>query len=125
MSAVGTNLGGTSSAGSSWPSNWELSAARAASVVRLFVNRGVEPTRLTVVGLGEYRPVQSNATASGRNANRRVVLVILGSEGMPEPGKQDAGKQEPDQSASAQSKSVQNGRSQEIGITLPAVSTLR
>jgi chemotaxis protein MotB len=34
-----------------------------------------------VVGLGEFRPIQSNATASGRNANRRVVLVILGTEG--------------------------------------------
>ena len=70
-------------AGPSWPSNWELSAARAASVVRLFASRGVTPTRLTVIGLGEFRPAQSNATASGRNANRRVVLVILGSDGMP------------------------------------------
>jgi chemotaxis protein MotB len=69
--------------GSSWPSNWELSAARAASVVRLFATRGVAPTRLTVIGLGEFRPMQSNATAGGRNANRRVVLVILGSDGMP------------------------------------------
>jgi chemotaxis protein MotB len=69
--------------GSSWPSNWELSAARAASVVRLFATRGVAPTRLTVIGLGEFRPVQSNSTSNGRNANRRVVLVILGSDGMP------------------------------------------
>jgi chemotaxis protein MotB len=83
MGAVGTNLSGASSAGSYWPSNWELSAARAASVVRLFVNRGVEPMRLTVVGLGEFHPIQSNATASGRNANRRVLLVILGNQGAP------------------------------------------
>ncbi len=69
--------------GTAWPSNWELSAARAASVVRLFSNRGVAPTRLTVIGLGEFRPIKSNATSEGRSANRRVVLVILGSDGLP------------------------------------------
>jgi chemotaxis protein MotB len=67
-----------------FPSNWELSAARAASVVHLFAKRGVQPSRLTVIGLGEYRPIKSNATAEGRSANRRVVLVILGSNGLPE-----------------------------------------
>jgi chemotaxis protein MotB len=66
-----------------FPSNWELSAARAASVVHLFSNRGVEPARLTVIGLGEFRPLKSNATAEGRSANRRVVLVILGRDGLP------------------------------------------
>lgn len=63
---------------SAFPSNWELSAARAASVVHLFTKRGVEPSRLTVIGLGEYRPAQPNVTVEGRDANRRVVLVILG-----------------------------------------------
>jgi chemotaxis protein MotB len=67
-----------------FPSNWELSSARAASVVHLFSKRGVDPRRLTVIGLGEYRPIKSNATAEGRNANRRVVLVILGSDGLPQ-----------------------------------------
>lgn len=66
-----------------FPSNWELSAARAASVVHLFSQRGVDPSRLTVIGLGEFRPRKSNATAEGRSANRRVVLVILGSDGLP------------------------------------------
>jgi chemotaxis protein MotB len=67
-----------------FPSNWELSAARAASVVHLFAKRGVQPSRLTVIGLGEHRPIKSNAAADGRSANRRVVLVILGSDGLPE-----------------------------------------
>jgi chemotaxis protein MotB len=67
-----------------FPSNWELSSARAASVVHLFSQRGVAPTRLTVIGLGEYRPIKSNASAEGRAANRRVVLVILGKNGLPE-----------------------------------------
>jgi chemotaxis protein MotB len=66
-----------------YPTNWELSAARAASVVRLFANLGVEPSRLTVIGLGEFRPLKSNATAEGRTANRRVMLVILGTDGLP------------------------------------------
>ena len=67
-----------------FPSNWELSAARAASVVHLFTRVGIDPARLAVVGLGENRPAQSNATAGGRNANRRVLLVILGSGNQPE-----------------------------------------
>ena len=67
-----------------FPSNWELSAARAASVVHLFMKAGLAPQRLAVIGLGEYRPIESNDTPEGRNANRRVVLVILGGNGMPE-----------------------------------------
>lgn len=61
-----------------FPSNWELSAARAASVVHLFMQHGVDPARMTVVGLGEHHPVADNATVEGRNRNRRVVIVVLG-----------------------------------------------
>ncbi len=68
----------------SFPSNWELSAARAASVVHLFTQAGMDPRRLAVVGLGENRPAQSNDTEQGRNINRRVLLVILSGNGMPE-----------------------------------------
>lgn len=60
-----------------FPSNWELSAARAASVVHLFMDRGVDPARLAVMGLGEYHPAEPNDTPEGRNANRRVLLVIM------------------------------------------------
>jgi chemotaxis protein MotB len=63
-----------------FPSNWELSAARAASVVHRFQDGGIAPSRLSVIGFGEYRPAQPNSTASGRNANRRVVIVILAGE---------------------------------------------
>jgi chemotaxis protein MotB len=59
-----------------FPSNWELSAARAASVVHLLIAGGVEPRRLSAVGLGEHRPVVPNSTPDGRNANRRVVLLV-------------------------------------------------
>ena len=58
-------------------SNWELSAARAGSVVRMLAAQGVGPGRLAVVGLGEEHPSHPNDTAQGRNANRRVVVVIL------------------------------------------------
>jgi chemotaxis protein MotB len=58
-------------------SNWELSAARAASVVHLFSRLGIDPKRLAAIGYGEFRPLASNDTADGRAKNRRVVLVIM------------------------------------------------
>lgn len=60
-----------------FPSNWELSAARSASVVRLFVEKGVQPGRMVVIGFGEFRPVAENSNEQGRTRNRRVVVSIL------------------------------------------------
>lgn len=60
-----------------YPSNWELSAGRAASVVHVFSDEGVDPFRMAAIGFGEYRPVALNNTAEGRRRNRRVVVVIL------------------------------------------------
>ena len=60
-----------------FPSNWELSAARAASVVHQFMRQGIDPLRLEIVGFGEFHPRQPNATSDGRNANRRVVVLVL------------------------------------------------
>lgn len=57
-----------------FPSNWELSGARAASVVRLFIETGVDPRRLTASGFAEQQPVADNATADGRQRNRRVAI---------------------------------------------------
>jgi chemotaxis protein MotB len=59
-----------------YPSNWELSAARAASVVQLFVGLGIDPERLSATGFGEFRPVDDNDYEEGRNANRRVVIFV-------------------------------------------------
>lgn len=64
----------------SFPSNWELSAARAATVVHLFMQQGIEAGRMTVVGMGEYHPVASNDNAEGRNRNRRVVIVVMAED---------------------------------------------
>jgi chemotaxis protein MotB len=60
-----------------FPSNWELSAARAASVVHQFTQQGIDPLRLEIVGFGEFHPRRPNDTAEGRNANRRVVVLVL------------------------------------------------
>lgn len=60
-------------------SNWDLSVARATSVVHELVAQGIAPTRLAAMGYGQYQPVADNTTIAGRNANRRVELVILAS----------------------------------------------
>jgi len=57
-----------------FPSNWELSAARAASVVRLFIDTGVDARRLTATGYAEQRPMTDNASVEGRQRNRRVAI---------------------------------------------------
>ncbi len=62
-----------------FPSNWELSAARAASVVHLLDRYGLAPSRMSAIGYGEFKPIADNATEAGRQKNRRVVLVVLGS----------------------------------------------
>lgn len=59
-----------------FPSNWELSSARASSVVRFLIGKGIDPTRLTVVGHGETQPIATNDTAEGRARNRRVNFIL-------------------------------------------------
>lgn len=58
-------------------SNWDLSAARAGSMVHRLLQRGLDPLRLSLAGYGEYRPIADNASDDGRSRNRRVVLVVL------------------------------------------------
>ena len=59
-----------------YPSNWELSSARASAIVKLLATRGVAPQRLSAVGFGEFQPVASNEHPAGRAQNRRVALMI-------------------------------------------------
>jgi chemotaxis protein MotB len=59
-----------------FPSNWSLSVERAVSVVSLFVAQGLDGTRLSAQGFGQFAPSASNDTAAGRAQNRRVVVVI-------------------------------------------------
>ncbi len=62
--------------GGPYPSNWELSTARASTVVRFLVGKGVGASRLTAVGYAEERPLSSDATEAGRARNRRVEIVV-------------------------------------------------
>lgn len=59
-----------------FPSNWELSGMRASSVVRLFIETGVDGRRLTATGYADQRPLADNATPDGRQRNRRVAITI-------------------------------------------------
>ncbi|MDR1145212.1 MAG: OmpA family protein [Verrucomicrobiales bacterium] len=61
-----------------YPTNWELSAARASSAVVFLINQGqVAPDRLAAVGRGDTGPLADNATEAGRAANRRIDIVVL------------------------------------------------
>lgn len=62
-----------------FPSNWELSTARAAAVVRLFESNGIAASRMAAIGYGEFRPIAENTTETGRAKNRRVVIVVVAS----------------------------------------------
>jgi len=69
-----------------FPSNWELSAVRATTVLRLFADAGVEPGRLTAIGYADTRPVEPNLLAEGKARNRRVTILI--DSNVPEKGKE-------------------------------------
>lgn len=60
-----------------FPSNWELSSARALAVVRLLAREGVDPANISGAAYGEYQPVASNDDREGRRRNRRIEIVML------------------------------------------------
>lgn len=60
-----------------YPSNWELSSGRAATVVNLFAQNGVDPERMVAIGYSQFQPADSNATEAGRARNRRVAVIVL------------------------------------------------
>lgn len=59
-----------------YPTNWELSSARATEIVKFLATKGVAPERLAAVGYGEFQPVASNDTEAGRAQNRRVAVMV-------------------------------------------------
>ncbi|MBI4656956.1 MAG: OmpA family protein [Elusimicrobia bacterium] len=63
-----------------YKSNWELSAARAFSVLRYLIGEGVPEEKLSAVGYGEFKPIKSNDTVEGRGANRRIEVNIIRHE---------------------------------------------
>jgi chemotaxis protein MotB len=72
---VPTNPGGA------FPTNWELSSARALAVVRFLQETGIDPTRLSGAGFGEFQPISANDTPEGRSLNRRIEIVLVPIEG--------------------------------------------
>ena len=68
-----------------FPSNWELSAVRASTVARLFIDSGVRPDRLTAAGYADQRPVADNAAEAGRGRNRRVTILLESHDAEPAP----------------------------------------
>jgi chemotaxis protein MotB len=60
-----------------YPTNWELSVARATTVVRFLQDAGIPPERMVASGRGEYSPVASNDTAEGREKNRRIEIMLI------------------------------------------------
>lgn len=65
-----------------FPTNWELSAARSSSVVRLFAENGINPARMGAIGFAEYRPIEANDSILNRQKNRRVVIRLMTGEDM-------------------------------------------
>ena len=66
---------------SRFPSNWELSAARAVDVAKFLIESGVRPERVSIRGYSEYRPLHENTTPENRQANRRVEIMLIKQEG--------------------------------------------
>ena len=63
-----------------YPTNWELSAARAITVTRFLEKEGLDPALLSAAAFGEYQPVADNKTAEGRAKNRRIAIILLPKE---------------------------------------------
>lgn len=63
-----------------FPSNWALSSARAASVVKQLMDYGVSPQRMVALGYGEYHPIADNKQEEGRNRNRRVAIIVMSKQ---------------------------------------------
>ena len=69
---------------SKYPSNWELSSARAGSATRYLTDSGLAASRIKAIGYADTRPIESNETAEGRARNRRIEILFLGSKEEPE-----------------------------------------
>ncbi len=91
-----------------YPSNWELSAGRAASIVHLFADENVDPFRMAAVGYGEYRPIALNDTAEGRKRNRRIVMLLMSESAEKLYDREQAVKFEPE-----------NTRSRDVDLDAP------
>jgi len=69
--------------GGVYPTNWELSTARALAVLRFLQSQGIDPSRLAAAGYAEFRPIAPNDTPEGRSQNRRIEIVLAAPEDAP------------------------------------------
>ncbi len=93
---------------SGWKSNWELSTARATSVLHYLIDEcGVQPQRLSAIGYGEYKPVDTNETKIGKAKNRRVEIIILPKEMTKKSYDETQSKVSQDAKTAEESKAVQ------------------
>jgi chemotaxis protein MotB len=82
--------------GPTFQDNWDLSAKRALAVVRNLQQAGVDPTKLTGAGYGEFQPIGPNDSPEGKSLNRRIEIVLVNVEGMEPPPVTAAEAAEPD-----------------------------
>jgi chemotaxis protein MotB len=75
--AIGGHTDSLRIASAEFPSNWELSTARASRVARYLIAKGVHPGRLSVQGFADFQPREPNSTATHRRSNRRVEIRLL------------------------------------------------
>jgi chemotaxis protein MotB len=78
--------------GKAFPSNWELSLARAMAVVRVLQDQGVDPTKLSAAGYGQYQPIAANDSPENKSLNRRIEIVLAPSAGAAPAPARTAGK---------------------------------
>ena len=95
---------------SGWKSNWELSSARATNVLHYLIGKGIRPQRLSAIGYGEYKPIDTNDTKAGRGKNRRVEIIILPKEMTKKSYEETQTKLSEEAKAAEESKAPQGGQ---------------
>ena len=96
---------------SGWKSNWELSSARATNVLHYLIGKDLKPQRLSAIGYGEFKPIDTNDTKSGRARNRRVEIIILPKEMTKKSYEEAQGKISEEARAAEESKPAQGQES--------------
>lgn len=112
-----------------FPSNWELSSARASAIVKLLVEGGVSPQRLSAVGHGKYHPIAENDTPEGREKNRRVVLMIAKEKqdrpkvGLTEAINETGNSTQRVDTTNVENTALQNNRDGELSVFNPVIDS--
>ena len=95
---------------SGWKSNWELSSARATNVLHYLISRDIKPQRLSAIGYGEFKPIDTNDTKTGRARNRRVEIIVLPKEMTKKSYEEAQGKISEEARAAEESKAPQGDK---------------